>query len=205
MDLPSADAMADQFDELLNQSTKFCQSIGLHENLIWDTYKTTSDWAFILKIDALLETATKEIVKFGLKIELLDRVFQNDALADFVDSLPMNGRTSILKLLEAAEFNADGIGFIEHLRRVRNAYAHNIKHADMSLLDLIKERQDKSHLIRHLCASDQCQEATLIGIFENKPSFLRFLIVRSTMQVLTYAYHFSAKCTPDLTTSPLNV
>jgi hypothetical protein len=60
-----------RFDILVEESRKLCEAVGLHKDLILEIAKTDSDWAFILKIDALLETAS-------------------------------NGRTSILKLLEAA-------------------------------------------------------------------------------------------------------
>jgi hypothetical protein len=33
---------------------------------------------------------------------------------------------------------------------VRNAHAHNIKLADLALIDLIKQRPDKSHVIKNI-------------------------------------------------------
>jgi hypothetical protein len=41
----------------------------------------------------------------ALKLGLENTVIHNQILADFVDSLSMNGRTSLLKLLEAAGFD----------------------------------------------------------------------------------------------------
>jgi hypothetical protein len=92
----------ERFTIMLEESEKFCECVGLHKDLIREIIKTDSDWAFILKIDALLESAAKYIVRTGLRIKLLNRVMQNETLDGFVDSLPINGRTGILKLLDAA-------------------------------------------------------------------------------------------------------
>jgi hypothetical protein len=128
----------DRIGILLEESKKFCKAVGLHENLIGEIIKTDSDWAFILKVDALLEISSKEIIKHGLNIKLSNKVFVNDILDDFVESLPMNGRTSLLKLLKAARLPDEELGFIESIRLVRNVYAHNIKYLDVSLIELIK-------------------------------------------------------------------
>jgi hypothetical protein len=135
-----------RFDILVEESQKFCVGVGLHKDLMLEIAKTDSDGAFILKIDALLETASKGIIRHGLRLKILNRVITNDVLGDFVESLHMNGRTSILKLLEAAGCPPEEQGFIEATRKVRNAYAHNIKYVDVSLIDLIKQRPDKSDL-----------------------------------------------------------
>jgi hypothetical protein len=50
---------ADRFTIMLEESEKFCEGVGLHKDLIREIIKTDSDWAFILKIDALLESAAK--------------------------------------------------------------------------------------------------------------------------------------------------
>ena len=89
----------DQFLILIEESEKFCEGIGLSKDLIRQIIKTDTDWAFILKIDALLESAARHIIRTGLRIKLLNRVVQNETLDEFIDSLPINGRTSILKLL----------------------------------------------------------------------------------------------------------
>lgn len=183
----------DRFGALLEEAQKFCEAVGLHKDLILNIVKTDSDWAFILKIDALLETASKEIVRHGLRLKILNRVIGNDVLGDFVDSLPMNGRTSLLKLLEAAGCPPEDHGFIEATRRVRNAYAHNIKYVDVRLIDLIKQRQDKSHLLKNLSAIKHYDEADLIASYEKDGGFLRFCIVDSTMRFLFFAYHIAIK------------
>jgi len=185
--------LADRFRVLYEESQKFCESVGLQKDLIIAILRTDSDWAFILKVDALLESASKHILRRGLRIRLLRRNFQNDTLEEFVDSLPMNGRTSLLKLLEAAGLPPEELGFVEVTRLVRNAFAHNIEYAGLNLIELVKMRPDKSRLIKHLSAIRTYDEASLIADYEKDPSFLRFCIIDSTMRVLFYAYHLAVK------------
>jgi len=182
-----------RFDILLEESQKFCKAVGLHKDLILAIARTDSDWPFILKIDALLETASKEIIRHGLRLKILNRVISNGVLGEFVDSLPMNGRTSLLKLLEAAGCPPGEQDFIGATRRVRNAYAHNIKYVDVSLIELIKQRPDKSYLIKNLSAIENYDEANLIASYEKDRGFLRFGIIDSTMRFLFFAYHIAVK------------
>lgn len=184
---------AERFATLLEESEKFCSGVGLHKDLIREILKTDNDWAFILKIDALLESAARQILRAGLRIKLLNRVIQNETLDGFVDALPMNGRTGLLKLLDAACLPPEELGFVETIRKVRNLYAHDIHFADVSLIDLIKQRNDKSQLIKHLSAIETYVEADLIVSYERDPGFLRFCVIDSTLRFLFYAYHMAVK------------
>jgi hypothetical protein len=143
-----------------------------------------------------MESAAKHILRHGLCIKLARKTIQNETLDEFVDALPMNGRTSLLKLLEAAGLPPEELGFLESTRLVRNAFAHNIEYASLRLIDLIKMRQDKSRLIKHLSAIATYDEMKLIADYEKDPSFLRFCMIDSTMRVLFYAYHLAVKPMP---------
>src|ERR1700733_598299 len=184
---------AERFTILLEESEKFCEGVGLHKNLVREIIKTDSDWAFILKIDALLESAAKHIVRTGLRIKLLNRVMQNETLDEFVDSLPINGRTGILKLLDAACLPPEELAFVETIRKVRNIYAHDITFADVRLIDLVKQRNDKAQLIKYLSGIETYVEADLIAWYERDPGFLRFCVIDSTMRFLFYSYHMAVK------------
>src|SRR5665213_869819 len=183
----------DRFGILLKESQKFCKKVGLQKDLISKIIKTDTDWAFILKVDALLESAAKHIVRHGLQTQLLKQTFRNEPLDDFIDSMSMNGRTSLLKLLDAAGLPSEELGFVEVIRLVRNAYAHNIEYADLSLVDLIRSRQDKSRLIKHLSGIRTYDEADLLASYEKDLMFLRFCIIDSAMRFLFYAYHLTSK------------
>jgi hypothetical protein len=129
---------------LLKEAEKFCTAVDLHKDMMLEIYNAENDWTFVLKIDALLETATKEIIKSGLKLKILNRFVGGEALAEFVDGLSMNGKTSIIRLLRASGCPSEDCDFVEAVRRVRNAYAHNIKLDNLPLIGLIKQRPDNT-------------------------------------------------------------
>jgi hypothetical protein len=184
---------SERFTVLLEESEKFCEGVGLHKDLVREILRTDSDWAFVLKIDALLESAAKRILRTGLRIKLLNRVIQNETLDGFVDSLPMNGRTGLLKMLDAACLPPHELGFVETIRKVRNIYAHDIRFADIGLIELVKQRNDKSQLIKYLSAVETYREADLINSYERDPAFLRYCVIDSTMRFLFFAYHMAVK------------
>ena len=169
-------------DMLLEESEKFCKAMGLHENLIFEILETDSDWGFILKLDALLETASKEIIRHGLRLKKLNTTFD-----DFVDTLPMHGKTSLLKLLEAAGLPTEYRGFIEATRRIRNAYDQNINYANVNLIKLIEIQPDKSSLLKNLSPMEDYNESWLIASYEEDPEFLRYFIVDAATYVIFYA------------------
>ena len=61
----------DRFGVLLEEAQKFCEGVGLHKNLIGEILKTDSDWAFILKVDALLESAAKQILRGRFEVQAI--------------------------------------------------------------------------------------------------------------------------------------
>ena len=187
--------LAKRFEYIYETSQKFCVERGLAKDLIVSIYKSDTDWAFILKVDAMLESAAKFLLRNGLQICLVKTVFQNELLEDFVDLLPMNGRTSVLKLLDACGLPEYELGFIESVRLVRNAFAHNIEYADFTIIDIIKMRQDKSRLIRFLSSIASYDEAALIVDYENDRTFLRFCIWDSMLRFLVFVYHLGQKGT----------
>ena len=72
-------------------------------------------------------------------------------------------------------------GFIEATRKVRNTYAHNIQYVDVSLIELIKQRTDKSHLLKNLSAIKNYDEANFIAAYEKDRGLFWFGIIDSTM------------------------
>lgn len=58
----------------------------------------------------------------------------------------------------------------------------------MHLIELIKSRNDRSRLIKHLSHIDKYDEAKLIADYEKDPGFLRFCIIQSLITFLFYAY-----------------
>ena len=84
-------------------------------------------------------------------------------------------------------------GFIEVTRKVRNTYAHNMQYVDVSLIELIKQRTDKTHLLKNLSAIKNYDEADFIAAYEKDRGFFWFGILDSTMRFLFFAYHIAVK------------
>jgi hypothetical protein len=114
---------------------------------IYDIFKSSTDWEFILKIDALLEATARKVVKVALSAN--DKMNPDDMEA-FVDTLPMRGRTSFLKLLEATGCGEEESLLIDSVRILRNGFAHDITQMTLPLIEVIKKRKDKSALIKGL-------------------------------------------------------
>jgi hypothetical protein len=183
---------AERFEVLYNESKKFSNAVGLPEDAIIEIYHADSDWEFILKIDALLETASKEVIKRSLVIKQSDKTLAG-ALDGFIDALPINGRTSLLSLLKATGCPSDILSLIGAVRRARNGFAHDIKQVNSKLIDVIKSREDKSSLVRGLSMIETYNEDELIKMYEADGDFLRFGIVDGTLQFLVLAYHVAIK------------
>jgi len=184
-----ADHVENRFELLFEESKKFSAVVNLPEELILKIFRAETDWEFIIKIDALLEAAAKHVIKAHLNLAESEDDDDAHAYDGFVDALPMNGRTSLLALLMINGCPSDMTNMIESVRRLRNGFAHDIRLTDSRLIDIIKGRPDKSHLIRTLCQIDKYDEAQLIKDFENDPGFLRFSIVDATLRFLIMVYN----------------
>ena len=152
-----------RFEYLHEQSKKFTTVMGLPNDLLLQIYKVGTDWEFILKIDALLEAATKQVIKKHLiGTQLMDK----SQLEDFIEALPIRGRTSLLTLLKATKCPPDLVALIECVRRVRNGFAHDIKQVNSRLLNVITARNDKTDLLRGFSAVEKYDEQKLIQMYE---------------------------------------
>ncbi len=117
-----------RFALLFEESKKFLNAMGLHEQLMLEILDAETDWEFIIKIDAMVEAAAKAMVKerFNQGTEEDDK----DTLNGFAEALPMSGRTSLVAVLRAGGYSKDMVEFIEAVRRLRNGFAHDIRLTD---------------------------------------------------------------------------
>jgi hypothetical protein len=190
-----------QFEALLAEEQDFCADLGLPGDLVATLARSESDWAFILKIDALLEAAAREIIRRGLRRKVANGIAHgdslwNDGVWDFLDRLPMRGPTSILTLLDAAQCPAEEHDLFDSIHKMKKAYADDIALTGASLAALIARRPDRAQLLRTFSAMEDYDEAALMKIFQDDGSFLRFCIVERTMRFLFFAYHVALKLGP---------
>jgi hypothetical protein len=171
---------------MMRESKHLASLINVDPKTIYAIFKSSTDWEFILKIDALLEAAVRKVVKVALSA---NEKMNPDDMEAFVDTLPMRGRTSLLKLLEASRCGEEESLLIDCVRILRNGFAHDITQMTLPLIDVIKKRQDKSQLIKGLSWTKTYEEAKLIEMFEEDGSFLRFTILSGTLTFMILAYH----------------
>ncbi|UZE46997.1 hypothetical protein ONR75_18505 [Rhodopseudomonas sp. P2A-2r] len=181
------------FKWLMEESKHLASLIGVSSKQIFEIFKAGTDWEFIIKMDALLEAASKAVVKAALANEYLDA----DDMDEFVDALPMRGRTSILKLLQASGCGDAERNLIDSVRVLRNGFAHDITQMEMSLIDVIKGRKDRTTLLRGLCWIKEYEEAALIKMYEKDGGLFRFGIVSGALTFMIAAYHSVIKQPED--------
>ncbi len=122
----------------MQESKHLASLINVPPKTIYEIFKSSSDWEFILKIDALLEAAARKVVKVAFAAN--DKMDPDD-MEEFVDTLPMRGRTSLIKLLEATGCGKEESLLIDCVRVPRNGFAHDITQMTLPLIEVIKSRQ----------------------------------------------------------------
>jgi hypothetical protein len=180
-------AAENQFELLVLTAEKYGKALGIGRDFFMTIYREKWDWAFIIQIDALNETASREALSRLLRVNGKEPE-DSDTPADFVQSLNYQGRTSIIRLLKLAGVPKETTEFVEHIRIVRNAYAHDIRALKTPMLEIIKHRSEKSKMLRRFSFIEQYDEAGFLNIVEKDPSFLRFLILNQAMLFL-YGLH----------------
>ncbi len=194
----ASDPKGERFAWMLEESKRLSALINVPETLIIDIYKCPTDWEFILKIDALLEAAVRKVIKVAMPATTK---IATETVERFVDALPMRGRTSLLMLLEGTGCDKSEIELIDCVRRLRNAFAHDIAQVDSSLIEVVKRHGDKLRLLKGLSYTKEYEVEKLIQMFENDGSFLRFTIVTGTLTFLILAYHGVIKEQDETSTS----
>lgn len=184
-----------RFDYLVLQGNKFCRAVGLQDNTALRIFNEDSDWAFLIKIDALIETACRETVKGLLRLEIDGVAGTNDSLKRFAESLNVRGRPSLIDLLEAAGCPDDNISFISSIRQLRNEYSHNIRNVEKKLETLINNHDQRKSLLKNLTqlTLDGYKESDLTKAMQADPVFMRFAILDGTLSFLALAYHVALK------------
>jgi hypothetical protein len=132
------------FIRLLEEAEKFCSHFGVGTQTIIETLEEKTDWAFIIKVDALHETACRDLVS---RVLALKDGTQPEELSSFISDMSFQGRSSVLKVVEASGCPKDLMRFLEGVRQIRNAFAHDIRSVSMSLLEVIEQRKNRTQLL----------------------------------------------------------
>jgi hypothetical protein len=182
----------------MTESQHLGKLIGIAPKQIYEIFKAGTDWEFIIKIDALLEAAAKKVVKASLVNGYLTPV----EIDEFVDALPIRGRTSLLKLLQASGCDAPERNLIDAVRTLRNGFAHDITQMNMSLIEVVKKRKDKTTLLKSLSWVDEFDEQVLTTMYEKDGGQLRFGIVTGALIFMIAAYHSVVRDWEEIDAAP---
>jgi hypothetical protein len=105
------------------------QELGLPLRFTTDL-KKDSDWAFVIKMHALIE---------GGIAHLLEHKLAKPELRDFLNRLSLRGRVGKVGLARALEvLHPDDARFLEAFGDLRNDYAHNLRNANLPLVQYIQ-------------------------------------------------------------------
>lgn len=178
-------ADSESFVMLLEKVDEYGVRLGIGKEVILRLYREASDWAFIIQVDALHETACRDLLARLLTLKNIGDAC-NDAMPRFVDALGFQGRSSIIGLLKVAGCPLDSIKLVESVRKVRNPFAHDIMAVERSLREVIEARNDRSDLLKVFsCITDEnYDEAEYVKALDKDPELLRFGILHQTMVLL---------------------
>ncbi|KZK92963.1 hypothetical protein PsAD5_03325 [Pseudovibrio sp. Ad5] len=180
----------DNFTQLKKLSDQYLQPIGVSSDVILELFNEQSDWAFIVQLDALLDTVARQTLRQALFFQKCDKSFsEKGALGDFVDKLPYTGGASVLKLLELMGSPKEEYKFVKYVRVIRNKYAHDIRRRDCSILELIHEANETRQLFYSFALADpEFDYEELRGMVEGNPNILRMTMLQAAM-VFLYLMH----------------
>ncbi len=168
--------------KFIEQAHELATSFGLHDKFFDSLSRESNDWTFILKVDSLLETASKSLLEEKISID-----GNNEEFIKLFKHLKVEGSFSILELLKLTDFPNEGLNFIRKVRELRNLYAHNICDVERSLLDMIASTKQPANFTKVLLSEessiDELQEKFRES--EIKPNYH---IMVKTFAVLSMVY-----------------
>lgn len=171
------------FIELTRLADEYLKPIGMGEDLVIDLYLEKSDWAFVVQLDATIETISRAVLGGALTFYSADAsVSPSGSLSDFTKKLGYSGRTSVLSLLEAMAFPKDQVNFANCVRHLRNRFAHNIQNREFGIYEMWERGGGKAKDLYLLAyASEEFDFATLKTSFQENGHLFRMTMLQAAM------------------------
>jgi hypothetical protein len=180
----------ERFNYLRERGARICQALGLKSNLVDHLESEPSDWAYIIKVDALLEMASRALVANTLRIVIAGSPTGGPRMDKFVAKLPTTGRSSLRDLLEIAGCPPDRMRFLDAIRQIRNAYAHDITCYDETMLSMILKEKNAEQLLGAISSVEPTgyDFRKHLSIAAKSPGIIRFGIMHGLLQYLGMSY-----------------
>jgi hypothetical protein len=150
-----------------------CNHSSSGQDLMMEAYLEESDWAFIVKVDAILEAVWREI---GAGSEGARRRRR---------SPPRSAHAS----RETEECPIEISHFVDRVRRLRSEFAHDLCSIDKSIADVIDDRDDRPEFLRAFWPTgDACRiSAPSSRTHRTDSELLRLGILQRTLMLLGFA------------------
>jgi hypothetical protein len=146
------------------------------------------DWSFIIKTQALLETALAYLIKTALGREELET---------FIEKLNLNGRTGKISLVKALGLLTDDQRrYLEQLAGLRNNVAHKIQYVTFTLAEHLKCLSDndfKKFVLTALIMPDDTPFTVTAELREKMLPHSRTLLWAGALNCLMAVYFHDQK------------
>lgn len=115
------------------------------------TMASEDDYLLVIKMIATIEPAINELIAKGMSRPIGlggDPASAFAGIIEFTTRLPLNGRSSKIEFAEAlGVLKSSDKKFIDALSQIRNRYAHNIRNATRTLLEMVSDAEKNNSTI----------------------------------------------------------
>ncbi|MDE0724492.1 MAG: hypothetical protein OSB62_07315 [Alphaproteobacteria bacterium] len=173
----------DREQALVDTAKSFAISKGLNENAVLDIYLKSTDWSFIIQLNALIDIAIEELITTFLRLEV-DGKQKN--LERFLSNLNFNGKTSAHTLLVEIGIHEDFIKFIGYLKDMRNTFAHSVEYIDSTILDYVLQHDNKKNILKNFSYIEDSGyiEEDFLDLCQREDGILKRVIFEQAIQFL---------------------
>ena len=146
VDRPSDDTTK-RLERLFAEGDRFCERMGLPREFTKTLYRS-DDWSFCILSASIVEAALNEILVRGIKFQHDKILIEGSQFANFIERLPMLGRSGRHALAKIIDLPIEFVDFIEALFIVRNAYAHRLSNVTKSVHEIVQDHPERNRLLK---------------------------------------------------------
>lgn len=104
---------------------------------------------FFILLACIIEAVLNETIAKGLRFMLTrEKPIGGTEFSEFVERLPMLGRSGRHALAKACKMPDDLLAYVEAVFLVRNSYAHKLSNVNKTIHELVFSHLEKKKLIR---------------------------------------------------------
>lgn len=139
------------FDRMSRSAQDASERLGLPRDFLVDVIDE-DDWSCVLKLHSLIDASLERVIRekcFAKSFSIYAR--DENLVGKITSSLSFEGRAGKISLVQAYHLLArDLLAFAKGLNRVRNAYAHDLKHVGRSVRETAQALDPQGNLEKQL-------------------------------------------------------